>query len=96
MFIYKYFFDRGEKVQTAWSKWTINNVKILGGLSFESFLYLMVAEGTNTKLFKIDLRNLKDTTLGHVYVDLKTSVTGTYDSATNLTTFTSPYGAKQD
>ena len=55
----------------------------------------MAAEGTNTKLFKIDLRNLKDTTLGHgVYLDLKTSVTGTYDSATNLTTFTSPYGAR--
>ena len=41
-------------------------------MSLESFLYVMAAEGTNTKLFKIDLRNLKDTTLGHgVYLDLK-------------------------
>ena len=48
-----------------------------------------------TKLFKIDLRNLKDTTIGHgVYLDLKTSVTGTYSSTTDLTTFTTPYGAK--
>ncbi len=95
LFIYKYFFDRGEKVQTAWSKWVFNNAKILGGMSFESFIYLMVVEGTNTKLIKIDLRNLKDTTIGHsVYLDLKTSVTGTYSSATNLTTFTSPYGVK--
>jgi hypothetical protein len=95
MYIYKYFFDRGEKVQTAWSKWTIDNGKILGGLSFESIIYLMVVEGTDTKLIKIDLRNLKDTTIGfNVYVDLKSNVTGTYDSATDLTTFTSPYGAK--
>ena len=29
-----------------------------------------------------------------MYLDMKSSVTGTYDSATNLTTFTSPYGAR--
>ena len=27
MFIYKYFFDRGEKVQTAWSKWEFKVLK---------------------------------------------------------------------
>jgi len=64
-------------------------------MSLESFIYVLVSEGTTTKLFKIDLRNLKDTTIGHgVYIDLKTSVTGTYEAATDLTTFTSPYGAK--
>jgi hypothetical protein len=95
MFVYKYFFDRGEKVQTAWAKWEFSGVKILGAMSLESFLYVMAAEGTNTKLFKIDLRNLKDTTLGHgVYLDLKSAVTGAYSASTNLTTFTSPVGAK--
>ena len=29
-----------------------------------------------------------------IYLDLKASVTGTYDAATGKTTFTSPYGAK--
>jgi hypothetical protein len=95
MFIYKYFFDKGEKVQTAWSKWTFTNAKILGGMSFESFVYLLVVEGTDTKLVKIDLRNLRNGTIGfNVYLDLRTSVTGTYNANTNLTTFTSPYGAK--
>ena len=95
MYIYKYFFDGGEKVQNAWSKWTFTGVKIIGGMSLESFIYLLVSEGTTTKLVKIDLRNLKDTTIGHgVYIDLKTSVTGTYSATTDLTTFTSPYGAK--
>jgi len=95
MFIYKYFFDKGEKVQTAWSKWTFDNAKILGGMSFESFVYLLVVEGTDTKLVKIDLRNLRNGTIGfNIYLDLRKSVTGTYDANTNLTTFTSPYGAK--
>ncbi|WMM95797.1 tail tubular protein B [Pelagibacter phage HTVC142P] len=95
MFIYKYFFDKGEKVQTAWSKWTFDNAKILGGMSFESFVYLLVVEGTDTKLIKIDLRNLKDSTIGfNIYLDLRKNVTGTYDANTDLTTFTAPYGAK--
>jgi hypothetical protein len=95
MFIYKYFFDKGEKVQSSWSKWEFDNLKILGAMSSGSFIYVFGVEGTNTKLFKLDLRNLKDATIGFgVYLDLKTRVTGTYDSATNLTTFTSPYGVR--
>ena len=95
MYIYKYFFDGGEKVQTAWSKWEFSGVKILGGMSVESNIYLFTVEGQDTKLFKIDLRNLKDSTLGHgIYLDKRTSVTGVYSSGTNLTTVTSPYGAK--
>ena len=95
MYMYKYFFDRGEKVQTAWSKWQLDNVKIIGGMIDRSFVYLFVAEGTDTKLLRIDLQDLADSTIGHnVYIDLKKAVTGTYDSATDKTTFTSPYGAK--
>ena len=95
MYIYKYFFDGGEKVQNAWSKWTFTGAKIIGAMSLESFIYVLISEGTTTKLVKIDLRNLKDATIGHgVYIDLKALVTGTYASGTGLTTFTSPYGAK--
>jgi len=95
IYLYKYFFDKGEKVQTAWSKWTFNGVKILGGMTSDSFVYLFTAEGQDTKLFKIDLRNLEDTTIGfNVHLDLRKKVTGTYSSVTGLTTVTSPYGAK--
>jgi len=95
IYLYKYFFDKGEKVQTAWSKWTFNGVKILGGMTSDSFVYLFTAEGQDTKLFKIDLRNLEDTTIGfNVHLDLRKKVTGTYSTVTGLTTVTSPYGAK--
>ena len=95
MYIYKYFFDGGQKVQNAWSKWEFTGLKIIGAMSLESFVYVLASEGSDTKLFKMDLRNLKDTAIGHgVYIDLKTSVTGTHSTSTGLTTFTAPYGAK--
>jgi len=95
MYVYKYFFDRGEKVQTAWSRWVFDKVKILGGLSTESHVYIFATEKRDTKLFRIDLRNLEDTGLGfNVHIDLKKSVTGTFSSSTGLTTLTTPYGEK--
>ena len=95
LYVYKYFFDKGEKVQTSWSKWVFEGVKILGAMSDRSNIYLFAAEGQTTKLFKIDLQNLADSPIAfNVYVDLKKTVTGTYDAATGKTTFTSPYGAK--
>jgi len=95
LYLYKYFFDKGEKVQTSWSKWVFEGVKILGAMSDKSNIYLFAAEGQTTKLFKIDLQNLADSPVAfNVYVDLKKTVTGTYDAATGKTTFTSPYGAK--
>ena len=63
IYIYKYFFDKGEKVQTAWSKWVFNGAELLGAVSVESFLYVLANEGQATKLYKIDLQNLNDTGL---------------------------------
>jgi hypothetical protein len=95
MYIYKYFFDGGEKVQNAWSKWTFTGMKILGVRSFESYLYVLASEGDDTKLLRLDLRNLRDATIGHgVFIDLKAAVTGVYDVGTELTNFTTPYGDK--
>ena len=48
-----------------------------------SYVYLFVAEGKTTKLFKIDLQNLDDATIGfNVHLDLRKTVTGTYSSGT--------------
>ena len=56
---------------------------------------MVCSEGQTTKLCRIDLQNLKETNLDFkVYLDLKASVGATYDAATGLSTFTSPYGAK--
>ena len=95
IYVYKYFFDKGEKVQTAWSKWEFNGAEILGAVSIESFLFVLANEKQSLKLYRVDLQNLNDTGLSFkVYIDLKASVGATFDAATGLSTFTSPYGAR--
>ncbi len=94
IYVYKYFFDNAEKVQSSWSFWELEGVKILGGLGTDSFIYLFTAEGTNTKLYRIDLRNLKIPSLGfNIYLDKRATVSATYSASTGKSTFTSPYGA---
>ena len=96
IYVYKYFFDNQEKVQSSWSYWSFDNIQILGAMSTDSFIYVICNEATNTKIFRLDLRNLKDETLGYnVYIDRRATATSvSYSATTNLTTFTSPYGAR--
>jgi hypothetical protein len=95
--IYKYFWDANKKVQSSWSTWSLNNCQILSAEAYDSYLYIVVNENTNTKLLRIDLRNPDFTGLTHnIHMDFRTStLTGTYDSATDLTTFTIPYSVNQ-
>ena len=95
--VYKYFFDADKKVQSSWSTWTLNNCQILSAEAFDANLYLVVNENENTKLLKIDLRNPSYGSLTHnLHMDFRTSaLTGVYDSATDLTTFTIPYSVNQ-
>ena len=95
--VYKYFFDADKKVQSSWSTWTLNNCQILSAEAFDANLYLVVNENKNTKLLKIDLRNPSYGSLTHnLHMDFRTSaLTGTYNSTTDLTTFTMPYSVNQ-
>jgi len=91
--IYKYFWDSNKKVQSAWSTWSLSNCQILSAEAYDSYLYVLVNENTNTKLLKIDLRNPDFSGLSHnIHVDFRTAtLSGTYSSSTDLTTFTLPY-----
>ena len=93
LFVYKYFWDANKKVQAAWSKWDFTNTQILSAESYDSYLYLLVNENKNTKLLRMDLRNPYYTGLPHnIYLDMRTSeITGTYNAATDLTTYNLPY-----
>ena len=95
--IYKYFWDANKKVQSSWSTWSLKNCQILSAEAYDSYLYVVVNENTNTKLLRIDLRNPDFTGLTHnIFMDFRTAtLTGTYDSATDLTTFTIPYSLNQ-
>lgn len=97
MFVYKYFWDADKKVQSAWSTFTLPNMQIVSVEAYDSYLYLVVNEKTNVKLLRIDLRNPNFSNLTFpINIDLQTqTLTGTYNSVTNKTTFTLPYEHNQ-
>jgi hypothetical protein len=92
LYVYKYFWNANEKVQSAWSYWDFTGVQIISAITYESNVYILANERQNCKLYKLDLRNLEDDTLGiNIYLDQRVKLSGTYDAGTGLTTFTMPY-----
>lgn len=95
LYIYKYFWNGNEKVQSAWSYWQFPDVQVIGAFSNESNVYIIANERQQANLYKIDLRNLEDSALDmNIYLDQRVKLNGSYDSATGLTTFTMPYTVK--
>jgi hypothetical protein len=97
MFVYKYFWDADKKVQSAWSKFTFNNMQIISAEAYDSFIYILANEKRNLKLLKIDLRNPNFNSLNFpINIDMQTPIlSGSYNSTTNKTTFTIPYEHNQ-
>ena len=95
LFVYKYYFDAGSKaLQRSWSKYKfVDTDVLLDGDCIQNYLYMVIKRADGTYLEKLNLKtNEVDTGLSFpVLLDRKTSLTGTYDSATNKTTFTLPY-----
>lgn len=94
MYVYKYFWQGNEKVQSAWSRWTFDSTDtILGIKIIETDLFVVVKRADGTYLDKIlTQKKLVDTGMPFlVLLDRKTEVTGVFDSGTNLTTWTLPY-----
>ena len=92
LFVYKYYFDAGSKaLQRSWSKYKFVDTDILlDGDCIQNYLYMVIKRADGTYLEKLNLKtNEVDTGLSFpVLLDRKTSLTGSYDSATNKTTFT--------
>ena len=97
MFVYKYFWDADKKVQSAWSKFTFNNMQIVSAEAYDSFIYILANEKRNLKLLKIDLRNPNFNSLNFpINIDMQTAIlSGSYNSGTDKTTFTIPYTHNQ-
>ena len=93
LYVYKWYTDGRQKLQSSWSEWemstgsTILDIEII-----ENTLYLVISRSDGVFLESVDLQYLEDTGLTfHIRADRKTPLTGTYDSATNTTTWTLPY-----
>lgn len=95
IYVYKYFWNANEKVQSAWSYWDFEGIQIISAITYESNIYVLANERQNCKLYKLDLRNLEDSTLGiNIYLDQRVKLNGSYNAVTGITTFTTPYEVK--
>lgn len=107
-YMYKYFFNGSEKLQSAWCKFTIgkdpsdpnasSGISIVENVDFiDNKLYVVVTRVDGTYLERIDFQSSKadPTSIYSVLLDRKVSSANlpvNFDSNTGLTTFTLPYG----
>lgn len=91
LYTYRVFWNGDEKVQSSWGRWTFDSTYIDGMAVLNDTLYALVSHNDTLCLCKIPLeRETPDPVLGFdVKLDWRETVTGTYNPATNKTTFTS-------
>jgi hypothetical protein len=95
IYVYNFWWDGKDKVQSAWSKWTFHaNDVILSCEIINSIIYLNIFRpGEGVYLEAIDLMTeVCDSGLQFkVLLDRRATATGTYNAATGITTWTLPY-----
>lgn len=95
IYVYKYFWGAdNEKVQSSWSVWKLDaEDHILNGEVINNNLYIVVQRSDGLYLEVINFQaGLVDDDMGVlVHLDHKVKLTGTYNSTTNTTTWTTPY-----
>jgi hypothetical protein len=93
LYVYKWFTDGTQKLQSSWSTWELSDDSfIVDATIIENNLKLVIKRGSSLFFENIDLQHLDDAGLNFcVRADRKTSLTGTYDSGTDTTTWTLPY-----
>lgn len=101
IYVYKSAWNGEEKIQSAWSRWTLGTGDVILGAEFYGAdLFLAVSRaGTTPGLYleRLQLRpgitDCQDAagTEFLIHLDRKTSVTGSYNVGTDVTTWTLPY-----
>ena len=93
IYVYKWFTDGTQKLQSSWSTWEMpTGSSILDLDIIENIMYLVISRSDGVYLEKIDLQYLDDAGLDFcARMDRKTSVTGIYHSGTGYTTWQLPY-----
>ena len=95
IFVYKYYFDVNQKaLQRSWSTYSFASTDVILGIDIiQNMAYLIIKRADGTYVERMNLKaNEVDTDLSFpVLLDRKATVTGSYSSSTNLTTWTIPY-----
>lgn len=97
LYVYKFYWMGTEKTQSAWGRWSFNG-EILGMSLFGTDLHLTMKRGDEVVFEKMTLDTPApfQTLLHPIHMDRTVVQQGTYDPATNMTTWTLPYEATED
>ena len=94
IYIYKHFWNGNERLQSAWSRWTLPGVTAIKAMHFKhGVLYLAVEREDGLYIEKLTIRHgSHDQGVNHVtHLDRRASLAGTYDAETGRTSFLVPY-----
>lgn len=95
LYIYKWFVDGNEKVQSAWSKWQFDDIEIIGIRFIDQDLIMVYKMGAEIHVSRIRVEETvsvqTDTPLLLDHKLPRSKTTTSYDSATDKTTVTLPY-----
>jgi hypothetical protein len=97
VYVYQFYWNGQEKVQSAWRKWTFG-APVVAGEYIDGCLYLLTKRLTDIALERINLEPAARPAEqnNQVYLDRRAKVTGTYDPVKDRTTFVLPYSANPD
>jgi hypothetical protein len=90
---YKYYWAGRDKLQSSWSEFVLEGATLIGINFFRENVYIVTLRDGDVYLEYFPLQAFAvDTGLTYlVHLDRKCTVTGSYNSGTDVTTFTLPY-----
>jgi hypothetical protein len=94
MWVYNYWWNGAEKVQSSWSKWTFDCTAIVGAEIIDSYLYLVLYradDGLYLERMSLVPSAAAPGMATEVLLDRRCIATGVYDINTDRTTWTLPY-----
>ena len=94
VYVYKWFIENNEKLQSSWSTWVFPSGDSVLSVSYiDGSLYLLFERSTGVFLerLRLDTSHTDDGLDFSVRLDRKTQATGVYDAGNDRTTWTLPY-----
>lgn len=96
VYLYQFYWNGNEKLQSAWRKWTFNG-DVISAEYVGGYLYILIdrADGVFLEKVHLEARAKPAEQNYQTYLDRRKAFTGTYNSGLDVTTFTFPYEPNQ-
>jgi hypothetical protein len=97
VYVYQFYWNGNQKLQSAWRKWTFGG-DVIGGEYLGGYLYLLIRRGTEGVF--LERLNVEPSAKPaeqnlQVFLDRRVAITGTYDPVNDKTLFILPFVADQ-